>query len=115
MVDMESHVAARIAAGAGLPFAAIRVVSDTAGLSLPPAVLQGLNEDGGMNLMGVLAALARDPRQLPALMRTGRDADLAFKALETAADLPPALMAGLGRAPDGPDRAGGRANKVQEP
>ncbi len=87
MVDMESHVAARIAAGAGLPFAAIRVVSDTAGLSLPPAVLQGLNEDGGMNLMGVLAALARDPRQLPALMRTGRDADLAFKALETAADL----------------------------
>ena len=86
MVDMESHVAARVAAGAGLPLAVIRVVSDTAGVSLPPAVLQGLTADGGMNLMGVLGALARDPRQLPALMRTGRDADLAFKTLGAAAE-----------------------------
>lgn len=87
MVDMESHVAAKVAAGAGLPFAAVRVVSDTAGVSLPPAVREGLNADGGMNLMGVLGGLARDPRQLPALMRTGRDAGLAFKVLAAAADL----------------------------
>jgi adenosylhomocysteine nucleosidase len=87
LVDMESHVAAKVAAGAGLPFAVVRVVSDVAGMSLPPAVREGLKEDGGMNLMGVLGALARDPRQLPALMRTGRDADLAFKALGRAAGL----------------------------
>jgi adenosylhomocysteine nucleosidase len=85
LVDMESHVAAGVAARAGLPFAVIRVVSDKAGVSLPPAVREGIREDGGMNLPGVLAALLRDPRQLPALLHTGRDADLAFKALAQAA------------------------------
>lgn len=85
VVDMESHVAGRLAAGRGLPLAVVRVVSDKATASLPPAVLAGLAQDGGMNLMGVLGALARDPRQLPALIRVGRDADLAFKALDAAA------------------------------
>lgn len=86
LADMESHVAAKVAAERGLPFAVLRVVSDKAGFSLPGAVRQGLKADGGMNLAGVLAALAADPRQLPDLMRTGRDADLAFKALKAAAD-----------------------------
>ena len=84
LVDMESHVAARLAAARGLPFAALRVVSDTAGLSLPDAVAAGIRPDGGMDLLGVLGALARDPKQLSALMRVGRDADLAFKALKDA-------------------------------
>jgi hopanoid-associated phosphorylase len=85
LVDMESHVAAKVAAARGLPLAVVRVVSDKATASLPEAVRAGLAEDGGMNLMGVLGALARDPRQLPALLRVGRDADLAFKALDAAA------------------------------
>ena len=85
LVDMESHVAAKVAAARGLPLAVVRVVSDNATTSLPEAVRAGLTEDGGMNLMGVLAALARDPRQLPALIRVGRDADTAFKALGAAA------------------------------
>jgi hopanoid-associated phosphorylase len=82
LADMESHVAARLAAARKLPFAVVRVVSDTAGFSLPSAVLAGLKPDGGMNLIGVLAALAANPGQLPALMRVGRDADQAFKALK---------------------------------
>jgi hypothetical protein len=85
LVDMESHVAAKVAAARGLPFGVVRVVSDTATTSLPEAVRVGLAEDGSMDLMGVLGALARDPRQLPALIRVGRDADLAFKALDAAA------------------------------
>ena len=84
LTDMESHVAALIAAERGLPFAALRVVSDAASTSLPPAVRQGLTEDGAMNLGGVLWALARRPGQLPALIRAGRDADRAFGALQTA-------------------------------
>ena len=48
-------------------------------------MLAGITEDGGMNLMGVLGALARNPRQLPDLLRVGRDADLAFKALDAVA------------------------------
>jgi hopanoid-associated phosphorylase len=84
LVDMESHVAAKVAAARGLPLAVVRVVSDKATASLPEAVRAGLAEDGGMNLMGVLGALARDPKQLPALIRVGRDADIAFKALDAA-------------------------------
>jgi hopanoid-associated phosphorylase len=85
LVDMESHVAAQVAAARGLPLAVVRVVSDKAAASLPEAVRAGIAADGGMDLMGVLGALARDPRQLPALIRVGRDADLAFKALDLAA------------------------------
>jgi hopanoid-associated phosphorylase len=80
-VDMESHVAARIARAHGLPFAALRVMSDAADRTLPKAALAGMRPDGGMNLAGVLSALAKSPRQLPALIRTGREADVAFRAL----------------------------------
>jgi hopanoid-associated phosphorylase len=86
LVDMESHVAAKVAAAAGLPLAVVRVVSDKAGVSLPSAVLAGMTEDGGMSLTGVLSALLRDPRQLPALMRTGQDAGRAFKVLGMTAE-----------------------------
>jgi hopanoid-associated phosphorylase len=84
IVDMESAAAARVATVYGLPLAVIRAVSDGAGQSLPKAVLSGMKPDGGMNLAGVLASLARDPRQLPALIRTGREAERGFKALDHA-------------------------------
>jgi adenosylhomocysteine nucleosidase len=80
-VDMESRVAARVARRFGLPFAAARVISDAADRSLPAAVKVGMTPEGGMALGPVLAALARDPTQLPALIRTGRDAEAAFRAL----------------------------------
>jgi hopanoid-associated phosphorylase len=83
-VDMESHVAAQVAARHDLPFAVLRTISDGAGDVLPPAALVGMTPDGGMALGAVLASLARQPAQLPALLRTGRDAGKAFKALERA-------------------------------
>ena len=79
--DMESHVAARVAARRGLPFAAARVISDGAGRTLPAAALAGMKADGGMDLLAVLAALARDPRQLPALLLTAAEAGTAFRSL----------------------------------
>jgi adenosylhomocysteine nucleosidase len=85
VVDMESRVASGLAGEYAVPFAALRVVSDVARADLPPAVLAGMRPDGGMNLFGVLGALARDPSQLAALMRVGRDAEAAFKALAAAA------------------------------
>lgn len=83
LADMESHIAAKLAAARGLPLAVVRVVSDTAGFSLPSAVRAGLRPDGSMNLIGVVAALARDPGQIQALMRVGRDTDQAFKTLKS--------------------------------
>ncbi|MDO7843048.1 phosphorylase family protein [Sphingomonas immobilis] len=81
-VDMESHIAARIAERHALPFAIIRTISDAADHVLPPAALVGMNSDGSMALGAVLKSLARDPAQLPALIRTGRDAARAFQALQ---------------------------------
>lgn len=85
-VDMESHVAARVAARLGLPFAAIRTISDTADETLPLAALVGMNPDGSMALGKVLASLARRPSQLPALIRIGRSAETAFRALQIVAE-----------------------------
>ena len=80
-VDMESHIAARFAAARGLPFAVLRVISDDAGRALPPAALVGMRGDGGVALGPVLWSLAKNPLQLPALIRTGRDASKAFREL----------------------------------
>ena len=82
-VDMESHIAGEVAAKHGLPFAVARVVSDAADRSLPKAAQAGMAADGGMDIRAVLLALARDPRQLPALVRVGGEADVAFNALKT--------------------------------
>ena len=83
-VDMESHIAARVAARHDLPFAIVRTISDSADHALPPAALVGMKPDGGVALGAILASLARNPAQLPALIRTGRDAGAAFKALARA-------------------------------
>ncbi|WP_293366299.1 hypothetical protein [Phenylobacterium sp.] len=80
-VDMESTAAVRLAQRFGLPFAVARVISDAADTDLPDAVKVGMNPDGGMALGAVLWALAKNPAQLPGLMRTGRDAGRAFRAL----------------------------------
>lgn len=83
-VDMESHVVAQVAARHGFPFAAIRAISDPASHALPPAAVAGFGADGGVDFAAVLSALARDPRQLPALLRTGAEAERAFTALRGA-------------------------------
>ena len=93
-VDMESHIAGEVAAKHGLPFAVARVVSDAADRSLPKAAQAGMAADGGMDIGAVLLALARDPRQLPALIRVGGEADVAFKALGRGRDL---IGPGIGR------------------
>ena len=80
-VDMESHIARRVAERHRLPCLVARVISDRADQALPPAALAGMKRDGGIAIGAVLASLARSPRQLPLLMRTGRDAQTALRAL----------------------------------
>jgi adenosylhomocysteine nucleosidase len=94
-VDMESHIAVRVAARHGLPFAIVRVISDAADHALPPAALVGMRPDGGIALGAVLGSLARNPRQLPALIRTGGDAGRAFAALRRVGDVLGRLGIGL--------------------
>ena len=92
-VDMESHIAARIAAAHGLPFAACRAVIDSADRPLPPAALVGLRPDGTPDVGAVFGSVLREPSQLPALVRTALDARVARAALRRGRRL---LGAGLG-------------------
>ena len=80
-VDMESHIAARVARRHGLPFVAARVISDAAHRTLPPAARAGMRTDGGIDLPAVLRSLLVASWQLPALIRTGLEAETAFRAL----------------------------------
>jgi hypothetical protein len=84
VVDMESHLAARAAVTHGLPLAVLRVISDSAQHGMPAAAVAGLGADGGVDVGAVLRALARDPAQLPDLLRMARDSGRAFKALAAA-------------------------------
>jgi adenosylhomocysteine nucleosidase len=80
-VDMESHIVARLAARHGVPFAAVRIISDPVERSLPPAAMAGMRSDGKADIPAVLRSLWRKPRQLPPLLRTALDARLAFASL----------------------------------
>jgi hopanoid-associated phosphorylase len=80
-VDMESHIAARVARRHALPLAVARVISDAVQRSLPPAAQVGMRPDGTMNAPAVLRSILADPFQLPALIRTGLEAERAFRAL----------------------------------
>jgi hopanoid-associated phosphorylase len=80
-VDMESHIAARIAAAHGIPFAACRVIIDPAERTLPPAALVGMRADGKADAWAVARSLLRQPRQMFALLRVVADARAARSAL----------------------------------
>jgi hypothetical protein len=80
-IDMESHIAARIARRHCLPFVSARVISDAAHRTLPPAARVGMRRDGRVDMSAVLKSLLAAPWQLPALIRTGLEAELGFRAL----------------------------------
>ena len=80
-VDMESHIAAAYAADAGLPFAALRVISDSAHRSLPALAKTAIRPDGKIDLRKILSGVVRDPSALSALVSTGIDFNRALRSL----------------------------------
>jgi adenosylhomocysteine nucleosidase len=95
VVDMESAVAAHFAAARKLPFAVLRVISDDAGHVLPPAALVAMKPDGGIAIGRVLGSLLRHPLQVPALIRTARTSNKAFRELLRCRGLCGVGLAGL--------------------
>jgi len=93
IVDMESHVAARVARRHGLPFAVIRCVSDRVDHMLPPAITVSMRPGGAIDGAAMLGSLLRQPGQLPDLLATMVHAARAFRALSLGAK---ALGTGLG-------------------
>jgi hopanoid-associated phosphorylase len=80
-VDMESHIAAAYAAEAGLPFAALRVISDPASRALPAIAMNAIKPNGDIDVRKVLRGVARNPLSLRALVSTGIDFNRALRSL----------------------------------
>ena len=80
-VDMESHIAAAYAAEAGLPFAAVRVISDPADRTLPALAKTAIKPNGDIDLRSILRGVVRNPRTLSALVSTGIDFNRALRSL----------------------------------
>ncbi len=83
-IDLESHLVAQAAARASRPFLVLRAVSDSATQALPDAAIRGLAPSGKPALGRVLGSVARDPRQIPALIKLAGDTRRALDALGSA-------------------------------
>jgi hypothetical protein len=81
VADMESHVAARIAAEHELPFVACRVVINPAHRKLTSAALLRLRPGGAPDLQGIFQSVLAQPGQLLHLMRLAADASIALSVL----------------------------------
>ncbi len=81
IVDMESHIAARVAQRHNLPFAVIRCVSDRVDHVLPHAITVSMRPGGAIDVAAMLGSLLRRPGQLPDLLATMIHAGKAFRAL----------------------------------
>lgn len=80
-VDMESHIAARYAEYNGLPFAAVRVISDPSHRALPQITMNAIKPNGKVDVWKVMRGVARNPRTIPHLISTGRDFNRALRSL----------------------------------
>lgn len=80
-IDLETGEVARAASLAGIPFAALRAIVDTADQDLPPAALTALDAAGRISPWRLAASLVRHPGQIPGLIRLGRNAAAARAAL----------------------------------
>jgi adenosylhomocysteine nucleosidase len=83
-VDMESAAIAEVARAQGLPFLAVRAIVDTAEDPLPKPAITAAGEST-VRLSRLLAALARAPQDLPALIRLMRRYRAASRSLAAVA------------------------------
>lgn len=79
-VDMESAAIAEVAAQAGLPFIALRVIVDTATDELPAALIAA-SGGGPLRIGRLLAGLLRAPRDAAALIRLSARYRIATRVL----------------------------------
>ncbi len=83
-VDMESLAVAEVAAGRNLPFAALRVIVDTASDVLPSCVVAASRE-GQVRIGRLIGGLALAPADLVGLIRLARRYRTAVRSLAAAA------------------------------
>lgn len=88
IIDDESYEVAKFAAARAIPFAIMRVVSDTCTASdnLPPAARNAITSDGGFDVFAVIKSILKDSHQLLALEHCWKDFNLAIASLRLALD-----------------------------
>jgi nucleoside phosphorylase len=84
-VDMESAAIAQVAAQAGLPFIALRVIVDTAADELPGAVIAA-SAGGRLRVGQLISSLLRAPKDVGALIRLAARYRIATRMLAAVAD-----------------------------
>ncbi len=92
VVDMESAAVARACAERGVPFAAVRAVSDAVDTALPPALVS-LLAGGSVSPWRAAVAIVKKPSLLGEFLRLARDTKLA------AANLADAMIQFVGESP----------------
>lgn len=85
-LDMESGAVAAAAAGAQVPWLAVRAIIDPLQRRLPRAALGGVDAFGRLQARVFLGLLSRRPQDLPVLMLLGRDLDTASTSLRLAGE-----------------------------
>ena len=93
--DMESHIVARKAAVAGVPFVVLRVVSDPSNRSIPQSALAGLTEDGRIDGAAIAVTLLRRPWEWIDMMTLALDGAQAMRRLRRVGRRAAALLADL--------------------
>jgi len=78
-VDMESASIARVAQEAGIPFIAVRAITDGPEMDIPRSALDSIDEFGRIRALKLVSSLARNPIEFLPLLRMGRS----FRAAET--------------------------------
>lgn len=94
-IDMESGAVAGVAAGAGLPFLAVRAVADRACDSLPALVENAIGPDGRAKIGHAVASLIRRPSEIPATLRLARRTELALARLRMLETVKSVLFGGF--------------------
>ena len=84
-VDMESAGMLDAAEQEGLAVSVLRVITDSADMALPPAVLRRIDDFGRLNFPGLGLDLAASPGQIPAAIRLGCASRRAGRAMKLVA------------------------------
>lgn len=83
--DMESHVVARDATQARVPFLVLRVIVDAGDRDVPPAAANAMGPGGRIAVLRLAGGILRRPWVIPGLMALGRDMRAARSGLAQAA------------------------------
>lgn len=83
-IDMESHIIAKLACEAGVPFAILRAIVDPVEFEFPEFVLDSVRPDGSVSLLPIIAGLCIQPWLTGRLLDLNKYNNAAMNALRGA-------------------------------